>query len=76
MTLTLTYLIYRIVQNGGGGKLWRIGNCKNLVGKTLANCNESSLSYPPLARHAKFKATIVHFIIMCGAKMVQVFVVR
>ena len=26
------------------GKLWRIGNFKNLAGKTLVNCNELSLS--------------------------------
>ena len=35
--------IYHIAQNSGGGKLWWIGNFKNLAGKTLANCNESSL---------------------------------
>ena len=29
---------------GEGGKHWQIGNFKNLAGKTLANCNESSLS--------------------------------
>ena len=49
------YYYYRIAQNGGGGKLWRIGSFKNLVGKTLANCNESSLSCSIKTRHAKFK---------------------
>ena len=29
---------YRIAQNGGRVKLWRISNFKNLAGKTLANC--------------------------------------
>ena len=35
---------YHIAQNGGEGKLWRVVNFKNLVGKTLVNYNESSLS--------------------------------
>ena len=43
---------YCIAQNGGGGKLWRIGNFKNLVGKTLANCNESSLSSSIKTHHS------------------------
>ena len=72
-------IIYRIVQNGGGGKLWRIGNFKNLVGKTLANCNELPLVFldenTPLVRHAKLKTTIVYFIITCRGKMVHAFAV-
>ena len=35
---------YCKAQNAGGGKLRQIGNFKNLAGKTLANCNELSLS--------------------------------
>ena len=36
---------YCIAQNGGGVKLWQIGNFKNLAGKTLANCNKLSSSF-------------------------------
>ena len=40
LTYLSTYRKYRIVQNGGRGKFWRISNFKKLAGKTLANCNE------------------------------------
>ena len=30
-------LVYRIAQNSGGAKLWRISNYKVLARKTLAN---------------------------------------
>ena len=50
--LTLSsYTQYHIVQNGGGIKLWRIGNFKNLVGKTLAS-NKLSLSSLIKIRHS------------------------
>ena len=48
---------YRIAQNGGGGKLWRIGNFKNWMGKTLANCNELSL-YSIKRRHSHAHAKL------------------
>ena len=35
---------YRIVQNGGGAKLWRISNFKKLAGKTLG----IAMNYPSL----------------------------
>ena len=34
-----------MAQNGGGGKLWRIGNFMNLMEKILADCNKFSLSF-------------------------------
>ena len=73
------YSIYCITQNSGGGKLWQIDNFKNLVGKTLANCNELSLSFltKTCLLHAmlNLKTTIGYFIIMCSTKMVIAFVV-
>ena len=63
------------MQNGGGGKVWRTGNFKNLVGKTLANCNELFLSSLIKTCNAKLKTTIIYFIIMCGAKTVHAFAV-
>ena len=44
------------------------------MGKTLANCNKLSLSLIK-TRHAKFKTTIVYFIITCGIKIVCAFAV-
>ena len=74
LQLVITSL-YHIAQNGGGVKLWRIGNFKNLAGKTLANCNKLSLSSSIKTCHAKFKTTIVYFIITCGVKIVFAFAV-
>ena len=47
----IRFHMYRIAQNGGGVKLWQIGNFKNLVGKTLANCNKLSSSSSIKTRH-------------------------
>ena len=46
---------------------------KNLVRKTLANCNELSLSSLIKTCHMKFKTTIIYFI-TCSVKMVRMFV--
>ena len=55
---------YHIVQNSDGVKLWQIGNFRNLVGKTLANCNKlslhSSIKNTLLAHPAKLKTTTVY----------------
>ena len=71
--------IYRIAHIGGRGKLWRIGNFKNLVGKTLVNWNEltfsSSIKRHHLHATLNLKTTIVYFIIMCKTKMVHTFAV-
>ena len=61
---------YTVERKTVAGENWRITNFKNLAGKTLANCNQSSLSSLNEACRAKFKATIIYFIITCGAKMV------
>ena len=70
---------YCMVQNGGGRKLWLTGRFKNLVGKTLANCSELSLSSLIKSRcpHAmlKLKTTIAYFTITCGFKLVHAFAV-
>ena len=47
-------IMYRIVQNGGGGKLRQISNFKKLAGKSLANCNELFFAIVAM-RYAKFK---------------------
>ena len=59
------------------GENWQIGNFKNSVGKTLANCNELFLfsSITTLKCHAKFKTTIIYFVNACVAKMVHAFAV-
>ena len=67
------------MQNGGRGKLLQIGNFKNLVRKTLVNCNELSFSSLIKIRHSHatidLKTTIIYFIIMCSAKIVHEFAV-
>ena len=62
--------VYHIAQNGGRGKLWQIGNFKNLAGKTLVNCNELSLFSLIKTRHLhamiNLKIITIYFIITCG----------
>ena len=61
--MSISYItnMYCIVQNGGGGKLWwRLINCKNLVRKTS--------KFTSLVHYAKFKTTIICFIITCRAR--------
>ena len=72
--------MYCIAQNGGGGKLWQIGNFKNLVGKTVAYCNELSMSSSSKTCHSNtmLNLNVLLFILSSYAAlkiMVRVFVV-
>ena len=73
----LYYSYYCIVQNSGRGKHDRIGSFKNLVRKTMTNCNElflSSLIKISQSHIAlKLNTTIIYFIIRCSVKMVCAF---
>ena len=69
---------YCIVQNGGGVKLWQIGNFQNLAGKTLVNCNKLSLSSSIKTCHQLATLNLkpqafIFMIIMCGIKIACVF---